>query len=77
AGFSGLFVGETTYPTTDDHLYVNTIAGIPCIDIVNMDPSTQRYGDYHHTHNDSTQIIDTSTLKAVGTVLMEVIYREF
>lgn len=77
AGYAQLFVQESTYPTTDDHLYVNTVAGIPCIDIVNMDPSSQRYGEHHHTHQDSTHIIDPASLKAVGTVVMEVLFREF
>jgi glutaminyl-peptide cyclotransferase len=76
-GHADFFVSETTYPTTDDHLYVNTLAGIPCIDIVNMDPSSQRYGAYHHTHNDKIDIIDPATLKVVGTVLMEVLFRDF
>ncbi len=77
SGHGRFFVPQTTYPTTDDHLYVNTIANIPCIDIVNMDPNSQRYGSYHHTHRDTLDVIDPVTLEAVGSVLMEVLFREF
>jgi glutaminyl-peptide cyclotransferase len=64
-----MFVG------VDDHIYVNK-AGIPCIDIIEYNQATGGFGDYHHTHKDNMDIIDKSTLKAVGQTLLEVIYNE-
>lgn len=59
----------------DDHIFVNQ-AGIPCVDIIEYDPQTGGFGDYHHTRKDNMQIIDKATLKAVGQTLLEVIYNE-
>lgn len=76
-GYSGYFINKKTDGITDDHYYVNTIAGIPSIDIIQHDPSTRdSFGTYHHTHRDNMDIIDKNTLKAVGQTLLEVIYAE-
>jgi len=76
-GYSHHFVFRKTNPTTDDHLYVNTIAKIPCIDIIQHDPTTTTgFGAYWHTHNDNMSVINKNTLKAVGQTLLEVIYTE-
>jgi glutaminyl-peptide cyclotransferase len=61
---------------TDDHLYVNALAGIPSIDIISYDPNENTFGDFHHTHADNMNIIDKNTLKAVGQTVMEVVYQE-
>ncbi|MDD5571171.1 MAG: M28 family peptidase [Bacteroidales bacterium] len=74
-GYSGYFLYEGTGEITDDHYYINTIAKIPCIDIIQID-AEGRFGDYWHTHDDNMKIIDKNTLKAVGQTLIEVIYRE-
>jgi hypothetical protein len=58
---------------TDDHTFVNRIAGIPTLDIVAL----QGNGDFmpwHHTVNDNMQIIDKNTLKAVGQTVSQVLY---
>lgn len=60
---------------TDDHVFINQ-AGIPCVDIIAYDPKTEGFGDFHHTRKDNMQIIDKTTLKAVGQTLLEVIYNE-
>jgi hypothetical protein len=75
-GYSSYFTDDKTGNTTDDHLYVNTIAKIPCIDIVHMSPVTGSYGEHHHTHKDTMDIIDKKTLKVVGQTVLEVIYQE-
>lgn len=75
-GYSSYFIDDRTGNTTDDHLYVNTIAKIPCIDIVHMSPVTGTYGEHHHTHKDNIDIIDKSTLKVVGQTVLEVLYQE-
>lgn len=65
---------------TDDHKYVNELAQVPCIDIIDyrMNPATQRgsFFEHHHTVNDDINTIDKITLKAVGQTLLEVIYNE-
>lgn len=77
AGNSAFFINEEGGAITDDHLYVNTTAGIPCIDIINYDPeSPNGFGAHHHTMKDDMDWIDAATLKAVGQTVMTVIYNE-
>ncbi|MBO5864704.1 MAG: M28 family peptidase [Bacteroidaceae bacterium] len=77
AGYSSYFVNEEGGAITDDHVYVNTTAGIPCIDIINYDPeSPNGFGAHHHTVKDDMDWIDASTLKAVGQTVLTVIYNE-
>lgn len=76
-GFNNNFINERGGSVTDDHIYVNQLAGIPCIDIIQFDPNTKSgFGSYWHTINDSMENIDKKTLNAVGTTLMHVIYNE-
>lgn len=58
----------------DDHLWVNK-TGIPCIDIIHKNPVTQGFPDTWHTHNDNINNISKNTLNAVGTTVLQVIYR--
>ncbi len=77
AGFSDHFIFKRTNATIDDHYYVNTIANVPCIDIIQYDPTTKSgFGSYWHTTKDNMDIIDKSTLKAVGQTLLELVYAE-
>ncbi|GIV40404.1 MAG: glutamine cyclotransferase [Thermonema sp.] len=57
----------------DDHFYVNRDAKIPSIDIIDYQDG---FGDYHHTLKDNLSIIDKNTLKAVGDVVLQVLYQE-
>lgn len=76
-GFSNYFDYTKTNPIIDDHVYVNRLADIPSIDILQYDPTTQtHFGSYWHTENDNMNIIDKSTLKAVGQTVMHVVYHE-
>jgi glutaminyl-peptide cyclotransferase len=76
-GYSNYFVDAQEGGIADDHYYVNTIAKIPMIDIINRQPGTQTgFGEYWHTHDDDISVIDKRTLRAVGKVMMEVIYGE-
>ncbi|MFN3403377.1 MAG: M28 family peptidase [Cytophagaceae bacterium] len=76
-GYGSHFIYQQTSPITDDHAYVNTIAKIPMIDIIEYDGSHGNYfGKYWHTHNDNMDIIDRSTLNAVGHTLLYVLYNE-
>ncbi len=68
---------SNNYPgVIDDHYYVNELANIPSIDIIDCNPNTGKFGEYHHTHADNMGIIDKNTLKAVGQTVMEVVYQE-
>lgn len=76
-GFSQYFRDEAGVPITDDHYYINTMANIPTIDIIDLDNNSPTYFDrYWHTHQDNMDIIDTNTIKAVGQTLLQVIYNE-
>ena len=77
AGYSAYFIDEEGGAITDDHFYVNTTAGIPCVDIINYDPeSPNGFGPHHHTVKDDMDWIDAGTLKAVGQTVLTVIYNE-
>ena len=76
-GYGNYFVNADGGGITDDHYFVNTVAKIPMIDIINRPIETQTgFGAYWHTHDDNMDIIDKRTLKAVGQVVLAVLYRE-
>ena len=76
-GYGSYFIFEDGGAITDDHVYVNKHLNIPCIDIIQYDPTTSSsFGSYWHTHNDNMDIIDKNTLKAVGQTVLEFIYSE-
>ncbi|MDO4949645.1 MAG: M28 family peptidase [Bacteroidales bacterium] len=77
-GFEQFFIDRLGTEVTDDHIYVNEIARIPCVDIINYDPTSKNssFGDTWHTIDDDLQHIDRVTLHAVGQTLLDVIYRE-
>jgi len=72
-GYASLFRNEEGGYITDDHLYINELAGIPCIDIIDFDDG---FFEYWHTVNDDMKNIDKNTLKAVGQTILEIIYNE-
>lgn len=77
SGFGSYFIFYKSGGITDDHSYVNEIAKIPMIDIIDFNLEKNGYfGWYHHTHKDNMEVIDKKTLKAVGQTLLEVIYNE-
>jgi len=76
-GFGNHFVFENAKQILDDHYYVNTIIGIPTIDIIEYDPGTKsNFNQHWHTHKDDMDNIDKNTLNAVGQTLLEVVYKE-
>lgn len=79
-GYSNYFMNQMMGSMTDDHKYVNELAQVPCIDIIDyrMNMTTQHGGffEHHHTITDDINTIDKATLKAVGQTLLEVIYNE-
>ena len=76
-GYTNYFVNAEVGGITDDHYFVNTIARIPMIDIINRPIGSQTgFGDYWHTHEDDMGVINKRTLGAVGQVVLAVVYRE-
>jgi len=67
---------ETFFVGTDDHQYVNEIAGIPSIDIIHYNQNKGSFHDSWHTHADNMDVIDKTSLKAVGETLLAVIFSE-
>jgi len=60
-----------------DHYFVNKIAGIPMIDIINLPKNTgQTFVNHHHTTYDNMNNIDKRTLGIVGQVLLAVTFNE-
>ncbi len=76
-GYGNYFVWSDGGTITDDHFYVNKLRGIPCVDIIQYDPTTNTsFGSYWHTHADDMANISAATLKAVGQTVLTVVYNE-
>ena len=76
-GYSDYFTNELGHPINDDHIYVNTIANIPMIDIIHLENNEDSsFYPYWHTLKDNIEQIDSKTLGMVGDVVVNVIYRQ-
>ena len=70
-GFGAKFSNQQSYPITDDHYYINYIAGIPCVDIIHYDiRNATGFASWWHTRKDNMDNISKQTLQAVGEVVM-------
>ena len=70
-GYGAMFSKQQSYPITDDHYYINYIAGIPCVDVIHYDiRNATGFPHWWHTRNDNMDNIAKSTLQAVGEVVM-------
>ena len=70
-GYGAMFNDQQSYPITDDHYYINRIAGIPCVDIIHYDiRNATGFPFWWHTRQDNMDNISKSTLQAVGEVIM-------
>ena len=78
AGYGSFFPMKEGGGVTDDHLPVNDVANIPCIDIINYYPDCPQgsFGPTWHSIYDDMQHIDKNTLQAVGQTLVQLIYNE-
>lgn len=77
SGYRSYFSFDKADPITDDHLFINALAGIPTIDIIQYDQhSPEGFFPQWHTHEDNMEQISSKTLKAVGQTLVKVIYDE-
>lgn len=77
-GYSQYFTNDLGDPISDDHLPINEIAGIPSIDLIDLQPESvnNSFPDTWHTLNDNIEHIDKSTLQMVGNVLNHTVYQE-
>ncbi len=76
-GYGDRFVQETKhFVGTDDHLPINRRLRIPTIDIIEYHEATNAFHPSWHTHDDDMDVIDPATLKAVGQVVLEVVWKE-
>ena len=78
AGFSSYFPKQDGGYVTDDHVPVNEVAQIPCIDIIPFYPDCNEssFGPTWHTVVDDMAHIDRATLRAVGQTLVQVLFTE-
>ena len=73
-GYGRYFQNQASYPVTDDHLYVNTLAGIPCIDIIDYKTNNGTgFAEWWHTQQDDMRNINKQTLQAVGETVITTI----
>lgn len=75
-GYGNIFVNQNTDPILDDHLYVNQIAGIPMVDIVQNSPSTSFFSHWHTTTDDMASV-NAETMRIVATVTLKTIYADY
>ncbi len=76
-GFGNYFQQINTPPVTDDHYYINKIAGIPVIDIIGYSPTGNGgFPSHWHTRRDNPDIIDPSVLQAVGQTVLHTLEEE-
>lgn len=76
-GYSHFFPQREGAWLVDDHVNVNRIARIPCLDVVpyfTEGPSS--FGPTWHTVNDTPDNIDPNVLEAVGQSLLQLIYND-
>ena len=76
-GYGKYFINGEGGAVTDDHQYVISGRNIPCLDIINYDPETEKgFAEHWHTHNDNIKIINRETLHAVGHTVLDIVYEQ-
>lgn len=75
-GHADIFVTESTPEILDDHYFVNTIAHIPMVDIV-QNSGTTSFFEHWHTVNDDLNSVSPETLRIVAEVTMKTLYADF
>lgn len=75
-GYDEYFIAKMGFQgITDDHIYVNQYARIPMINIIDHRPPNS-FTPVWHTTGDNMDGIDKNTLKAVGDVVLSMLYNE-
>ena len=72
-GYGGIFEDTKTDPILDDHLYINTLRGIPTADIVQHSHRISFFSHWHTT-TDDLKSVSPQTLKIVGDVVLTTVY---
>ena len=73
-GYGRYFINQPVYPITDDHYYVSTLAGIPCVDIIDYKSNHGTgFAEWWHTQDDDMRNINKQTLQAVGETVITTI----
>ena len=77
-GFGSMFPMQSGSYITDDHLPINTVAKIPCIDVIPYYPACEQstFGPTWHTLQDDMAHLDRTTLQAVGQTLIQVLFSD-
>ncbi|MDL2223887.1 M28 family peptidase [Bacteroidales bacterium OttesenSCG-928-M06] len=76
-GHGEYFINKRGGGIEDDHIPINQIRRIPCIDIIQYDPDSETgFGHYWHTLSDTMDEVSKETMSAVGKTVMHVIYNE-
>ena len=75
-GYGNIFVNQDTPDILDDHYYVNRLAGIPMIDIVQNSPDCSFF-PYWHTLGDNLDHVDKNSLAITAKVLLKTIYGDY
>ena len=77
-GYRPQFSNELGTMISDDHIPMNQVAGIPTIDIIDLQPNSSNgcFPEVWHTINDNLEHIEKTTLGMVGDVLLNVVYEE-
>ena len=76
-GFGNYFISKAGGAVEDDHLQIIRHLHIPCVDIIDYDPtSASGFGFYWHTLDDNMDNVSKETLQAVGQTVLHVIYKE-
>ena len=74
-GYGDLFINQSGGGVTDDHVFVNRMLHIPCVDII--DTRTDSDGTFcpqWHTTSDTMENISRETLGKVGRVLVSLLW---
>ena len=75
-GYGQVFVNQDTDPILDDHYYVNRLAGIPMVDIV-QNSGTTSFFEHWHTTTDDLNAVSPESMKTVATVVMKTLYGDY
>jgi hypothetical protein len=76
-GYGDYFQYQMTPQIIDDHYYINNLAHIPTIDIIEHDSEMPSgFNKHWHTHSDNMQNISKETLNSVGQTLLAIIYND-
>src|SRR5688572_10516319 len=75
-GYGSYFINAQAGALTDDHLYINQIANIPCINIIHYHAMERDFFEHHHKVSDNMDQIDPKILGIVGQTVLQVVFEE-